>query len=87
MNKEIIGWLAVAVNSFIFLPQIIKIIKTKRVRDLSFFMLLIQLLYCFLWITYGIFIKNWEVVSLDLIILISTIIILGFKLNIHYKEP
>ncbi|MBP1526621.1 MAG: hypothetical protein H9Q66_01640 [Spiroplasma ixodetis] len=36
MNLEIIGWLAVVVNSFIFLPQIIKIIKTKRVRDLSF---------------------------------------------------
>lgn len=50
---EIIGFTAAAVGTSLMLPQVIKSIKTKKVDDISFGMLVLYFFNCLLWLIYG----------------------------------
>lgn len=64
---EILGFVAGSLTTIAFLPQLIKIIKTKEVKDLSLFMYLI---FCFgvaLWLIYGIYHKSLPIIIFNAI--------------------
>jgi MtN3 and saliva related transmembrane protein len=52
--KNIIGFSASIVGVSVMLPQVYKSIRTKSVSDISWGMLVLFLLNCFLWLIYGI---------------------------------
>ena len=54
MNIEYIGYTAGVFAVSIFLPQTIKILKTKSAKDLSLMTLIITVINCSLWVLYGI---------------------------------
>ncbi|MGD1318152.1 SemiSWEET transporter [Chryseobacterium sp. CBo1] len=54
MNTEILGLIAGGLTSIASMPQLIKVIKTKNVEDLSWLMLLILVTGLSLWVWYGI---------------------------------
>ncbi len=58
MLWKIIGITAACLTMFGFIPQIIKIYKTKSAKDISLFALLQFTLGIFLWILYGIHLKD-----------------------------
>ena len=76
---QIIGFLAAVVGTALMLPQVIKTIKTKRADDISTMMLVLYLLNCALWLTYGSLIKAWPVIACNFIALIISIIQLVLK--------
>jgi MtN3 and saliva related transmembrane protein len=53
-----IGFIAAVLTMFGFVPQVLKMYKTKSVTDISFFALIEFTIGIFLWILYGIYLKN-----------------------------
>jgi MtN3 and saliva related transmembrane protein len=80
----ILGLIAGTLTTISFLPQVIKTIKTKHVKDLSLGMYLLIFLGIFLWAVYGIFRKDLPVILANGTAFILTGIILVHI--IKYKE-
>jgi len=79
--ETVIGTIAGILCAFSFLPQVIKIIKTKRTQDLS---LLTFSAFCggvFLWFVYGILISSAPITIANAVTLIIGLIILIMKLK------
>ena len=58
MIWELVGSAAAILTMFGFVPQIIKIYKTRSARDLSMIMLLQVFIGCFLWMLYAYHIQD-----------------------------
>jgi len=65
MFEDLIGFVAGFLVSICLIPQVIKSHKTKKVRDISFLMLLILLIGEILWVIYGILIKSLPIIAMD----------------------
>jgi MtN3 and saliva related transmembrane protein len=88
MFWEIVGLFAAFLTMFGFLPQVIKIYRTKSVRDLSLLALVQFLVGIFLWLVYGIHLKNFVIIlanSVTFLILIVAVV-LFFKYNSKARE-
>ncbi|MBU1091119.1 MAG: SemiSWEET transporter [Candidatus Omnitrophica bacterium] len=78
MLWEIVGFLAAFLTMFGFLPQVIKIYRTKSVKDLSLLAILQLMLGIFLWLIYGIYLKNFVIIlanSVTFLILLATLVL------------
>ena len=60
---EYLGYLAGFLTVVSFLPQVIRVWKTKEVEDLSFRMFVLLIAAGALWITYGVLTKDWPVIA------------------------
>ncbi|MCB1194971.1 hypothetical protein KDK77_02190 [bacterium] len=58
MKWEIIGYTAACLTMFGFVPQVIKMFRTKHVKDVSILMLCQVGLGIFLWLLYGMHLRN-----------------------------
>lgn len=79
-----IGSLAAFLTMFGFIPQIIKMLKTKFVRDISFVMLMQTSIGASLWILYGIHISDPIVIVANVVSL--TTLIIAILLYINYRS-
>ncbi|MGO4710933.1 SemiSWEET transporter [Chryseobacterium sp. 2TAF14] len=77
MNVEILGLIAGSLTAIASMPQLIKVIKTKNVEDISWLMLVILISGLSLWVWYGfeqkelpIILSNSFAVLVNLILLI-----------------
>lgn len=77
----VIGLIAGTCTTISFLPQVIKIIKTKETKDISISMYIILATGMFLWIIYGIFIGALPVILANTISFIFATIILILKIR------
>lgn len=80
---ELIGFLAAMLTTIAYLPQMIRIIKTRSTKDVSLYMYLVMLTGVVLWLCYGIQINSMPVIMANTVtsIFVTTIVI--FK--IRYK--
>jgi MtN3 and saliva related transmembrane protein len=76
---QVVGFLAAVVGTALMLPQVVKAIRTKKVDDISYWMLLLYFVSCLLWFTYGVLIVAWPVIVCNFIALIISIIQLYLK--------
>ena len=83
MRWEIVGSLAAFLTMFGFLPQVIKIYRTKSVQDLSLLAILQFMLGIFLWLIYGIHLKNFVIILANsvtfLILLVALVLFLKYS--------
>ena len=77
----LIGLTAAVCTTASFLPQAIRVIKTKRTRDISLGMYLIFSFGTFLWLIYGILLKDIPIISANSITFTLSLIILTMKLK------
>ena len=82
-SLTILGLLAATSTTISFLPQAIKVIRTKQTHDLSLLMYSVFTLGIGLWLVYGILIKDLPLILANGITLLFTSIILMVK--IKYK--
>ncbi len=77
----IVGFLAAFCTTISFLPQVIKIIKIKETKDISFLMYAILIGGISLWIIYGISKQDVPVIVANVItfVLATTVLILKIK--------
>ena len=84
MNWEIIGVIAATLTMFGFVPQIIKIYKTRSVEDVSLTMLVQYCIGIFLWMLYGFYLKN-NILIISNFVSFSTLVI-AVALYLKYRK-
>lgn len=84
MIWTIVGLTAATLTMFAFIPQIIKIIKTKSVKDVSLITVLQLMLGVSLWIIYGIHLKD-PIIILANSVTFSTLVVLLY-LYVNYTS-
>jgi MtN3 and saliva related transmembrane protein len=85
MNWEIVGFAAAALTMFGFVPQILKIHRTRSVEDVSLPMLLQFSLGVFLWMLYGLYLKNTVLIVANVISFSSLVIAIGLYMRYRSK--
>ena len=78
---DILGFIAAILTTFGFIPQLIKIIKTKSVKDISFGMFAMFFAGGSCWFIYGIFIKSPPVIIANLASMLMNGTIIGYKIK------
>ena len=78
---EFIGFMAAACTTLAFVPQAVKTIETKDTASISLWMYVIFTTGVFLWLTYGLFIRNWPIIAANAVTFALASTILGFKLK------
>ena len=76
MFWTIIGSTAAVLTMLAFVPQIIKVSKTKSVKDVSIITLLQLSLGVSLWIAYGIHLKNPIIITANAVTLLTLVILM-----------
>jgi len=84
MYWEIVGFSAAALTAFGFMPQVIKIYKTKSVQDISVLALVQFAIGISLWILYGVHLKNIVIICANVVTLV--VISLAFALYCRYRR-
>ncbi len=79
--STIIGLTAATFATIAFIPQALKVVKTKQTRDLSLKMYAIFAIGVFLWIIYGYMISSLPVLLANIITFILVVMILWMKLK------
>ena len=76
-QNEIIGLIAAVCTTFAFIPQVMKVWKTKQTKDLSLRMYSIMFIGVLLWLVYGIRIDRLSIILANLVtaILVGTILV------------
>mgnify|MGYP001498765109 FL=1 len=78
-----IGFFAAFCTTFAFLPQAIKVYKSKSTKDISILMFLIFTVGVLSWLIYGLIINDYPVILANAVTLILSLFILVYK--IKYK--
>jgi MtN3 and saliva related transmembrane protein len=77
----ITGLIAAVFTTISLFPQLIKVWKTKKTRDISTGMFTFFGLGVFLWFIYGVFIRDLPIILANSIAFAQAVIILSFKLK------
>ncbi|HQJ15554.1 MAG TPA: SemiSWEET transporter [Candidatus Omnitrophota bacterium] len=84
MNWEIVGFTAALMTSFGFLPQVIKIYKTKSVQDISLLALVQFAVGISLWVAYGAHLRNIVIITANTVTLL--VLCAAFVLYFLYRK-
>ena len=80
---QILGMLAGTITSITFLPQVIKVWKSRSAKDLSLVMLVLLMAGVSLWLVYGLVIMDGAIIYTNSMVLIMTLILLFFIFNVY----
>ncbi|MEC8256646.1 MAG: SemiSWEET transporter [Bacteroidota bacterium] len=80
-QNELIGFIAAVCTTFAFLPQVIKVWKTKQTKDLSLRMYTVMFIGICLWFVYGLRINSLSIILANIVtgFLVFTILVYIFK--------
>ena len=80
-QNEILGHIAAVCTTFAFIPQVIKVWKTKQTMDLSLRMYSIMFIGILLWLVYGVRIESLSIILANVVtsILVGTILVYIIK--------
>lgn len=78
-----IGTIAAILTTLAFLPQVIKVMRTKQTDSISTVMLIMQVTGIFLWAIHGYNISDLAVLWANIISLILASTVLFYKLKYH----
>ena len=81
----LIGYIAGALTTLSFVPQVIRAWKLGETRDLSLAMLLLFALGILLWTFYGIWTGSMPIILANVITFILILILLGMK--VIHRDP
>jgi MtN3 and saliva related transmembrane protein len=81
MDTNTLGLIATALTTAAFIPQVVKIWRSRHTKDISLGMFAILSIGVFLWLLYGIRIDALPVILSNGITLVLSLTILVFKLR------
>jgi len=79
MIKDILGYSAAVCLVITLLPQVHLTWKTKRADDISYGFLCLQLLTCFLFLSYGILLEELPLIIANSIVILQSFMLFSFK--------
>ena len=77
----ILGLVAATFTTAAFVPQAVKIIRTKHTKDISIVMYSMLIVGIILWLIYGIMLGELPIILTNSVTLVFTAIIFGLKLK------
>lgn len=78
---KLIGFTAAVLTTVSFLPQAVKVIRTRNTAGISLTMYVVFATGVFLWLVYGLFMHDTPIIFANFITLILSVIILIMKLR------
>ena len=81
-----IGFFAAFCTTIAFLPQAIKVYKTKSTKDISLIMFIIFTIGVFSWLIYGLIIDDLPVILANVVTLILSLFILLYKIRFKWGK-
>lgn len=78
---ELIGSAAAVITTLCWVPQALKVIRTRETRSLSLVMYLMLALGVALWLAYGVLIASWPLIVANGVTIFLVAVILGMKLR------
>jgi len=79
----IVGYIAGALTTISFVPQVVKAWKMKETRDLSLAMLVLFAIGVFLWALYGFWVDSLPIIAANMITFAFILVLLFLK--VRYK--
>ncbi|MGF1536121.1 MAG: SemiSWEET transporter [Elainellaceae cyanobacterium] len=79
-----LGLLAGSLTTLAYLPQLIKVWRSKSAEDISWAMLIILCTGILMWLIYGTYVHDVPVITANVFTLMFTSVILGLK--VHYSR-
>lgn len=76
-----IGILAAFLTTMAFVPQVVRVIRTRDTHAISLWMYLIFSTGLVLWLVYGMLLHLWPVILANSVTLVLTLIVIFFKLR------
>ncbi|MFT6267724.1 MAG: MtN3 and saliva related transmembrane protein [Alphaproteobacteria bacterium] len=83
---ELVGFLAAFCTTISFLPQVIKVLKTRDTQSLSLGMYIFFVFGVLLWLMYGIAKQDWPIIAANAFTLVLANIILVIKVKNIAKD-
>ena len=80
--ESTIGYVAAMCTTIAFIPQAIKVFKTKQTKDISIGMFLLMNIGLIFWTIYGIMIFSYPIIIANLLTLILALYILFMKIKL-----
>lgn len=80
-SAEIIGYLGSFFLIITLIPQIVHTIKTKKVNDISYGFIALQIITCILFLIYGIMIYENPLIVANSIVLSQILLFLSLKIK------
>lgn len=84
--QELIGYFAGTLTTIAFLPQVIKVYKTKSAKDISLMMMILFIIGVMSWVVYGFMSHGMPVLIANIVTFILTLWIIIMKLYYHYRK-
>ncbi len=75
----VVGIAAAVLSTVALLPQVIRVWKTKSVKDISVGMFMIMATTQVMWLVYGSSVGQMPIVASNSVVLVQTMTMLGFK--------
>lgn len=82
--ESTIGYIAAICTTIAFIPQAIKVYKSKHTRDISIGMFLLMNAGLVFWLVYGILILSYPIILANAITIIFALYILFMKIKVDY---
>jgi len=84
---KVIGFLAGTGTTVSFFPQMIRVIRTRSVSDLSIYMFLIHSTGVTLWVAYGVLVDDMIIVLFNCVTALFNLVILSFFIRQYLYPP
>jgi MtN3 and saliva related transmembrane protein len=81
----LVGYIAGALTTLSFVPQVLRAWKLRETRDLSLAMLLLFALGILLWTFYGLWTGSMPIIAANVITFVLILILLGMK--VRHRDP
>lgn len=79
-TTEIFGYLAAATLLSTLIPQLVKTIRKKKVDDISYVFVFLQVLTSIFFLIYGLLLKENPLIIANSLLLVQTLLMLGLKI-------
>jgi len=86
VNPTVIGTIAGILTSLAAIPQVIKTLKSRHVRDISIWQPLLVTIGVALWMIYGILIRDLPLIIANIIPLVCNAVLTGMKMRYSKNE-
>jgi MtN3 and saliva related transmembrane protein len=81
MDFAFIGYTAGFLTTFSFLPQVVRAYRTRSCADLSWPWLVVFVVGLFLWLAYGLILRNWPMILANSVTLSFCFVLVWLKFH------
>ena len=87
LDNDVLGYVAGALTTFAFLPQVLRIVRTRSAADVSWGMITMFCAGVLLWLWYGIRLSSLPLIAANGVTLALVVTMLVLKLRLRPRGP